>query len=49
VKYHSETPLNNHYILFKMQDKKVKQVLSWGGYQSKGGRQMERVKEGDYG
>jgi hypothetical protein len=33
---------------FKMQDRKVKQVLSGGGYQWRGGNK-ERVKEGEYG
>jgi hypothetical protein len=51
MKYHGKTPLNNQYTLFKkMKDRKVKQVLSMGGWvpvrEGKGngnGRRMNMV------
>jgi hypothetical protein len=36
MKHHSETSLDNQYILKKMKDRKGKQFLSMGRYQWKG-------------
>jgi hypothetical protein len=45
----SEIPLYNQYTLEKMKDRKIKQVLSWVGYQWDGGGHEKSVKENNYG
>jgi hypothetical protein len=34
---------------FKMEERTVKQILSWGWYQWEGVKYKERMKEGEYG